>query len=178
MSLNAAQALEKRSRRACSSFSLCATRAASSAKRRSRSIHLRTLVLARSLAGLNNFPSERVRSRTPSTAEPKACFRRMEKKIVKSVGANAQPCLTPMLMSKASDELPSNLTVPRDPSWKDLMKLRSFGGQVSGKIYCILCVAFFNNDLTNKPGECPGLFSSNENFAFNRELDSNVVRSL
>ena len=116
ISLNAAQAL-------------CATRAASSAKRRSRSIHLRTLVLARSLAGLNNFPSERVRSRTPSTAEPKACSRRMEKKIAKSVGANTQPCLTPMLMSKASDELPSNLTVPRDPSWKDLMKLRSFGGQ-------------------------------------------------
>ena len=122
ISLNAAQALEKRSRRACSSFSLCATRAASSAKRRSRSIHLRTLVLARSLAGLNNFPSERVRGRTLSTAKPKACFRRMEKKIMKSVGANTQPCLTPMLMSKASDELPSNLTVPRDPSW-------SFGGQ-------------------------------------------------
>ena len=102
ISLNAAQALEKRSRRACSSFSLCATRVVSSTKRRSRSIHLRTLVLARSLAGLNNFPSERVRSRRPSTAEPKACFRRMEKKIVKSVGANTQPCLTPMLMSKAS----------------------------------------------------------------------------
>ena len=127
ISLNAAQALEKRSRRACSSFSLCATRAASSAKRRSRSIHLRTLVLARSLARLNNFPSEWVRSRTPSTAGPKACFRRMEKKIVKSVGANTKPCLTPMLMSKASDKLPSNLTVPRDPSWKDLMKLRSLG---------------------------------------------------
>ena len=127
--LNAAQALEKRSRRACSSFSLCATRAALSAKSRSRSIHLRTLVLARSLDGLDNFPSERVRSRTPSTAEPKACFRRMEKKILKSVGAKTQPCLTPMLMSNASDELPSNLTVPRDPSWKDLMKLRSFGGQ-------------------------------------------------
>ena len=127
--LNTEQALEKRSRRVYSSLSLCATRAASSAKRRSRSIRLRTLVLARSLTGLNNFPSDRVGSRMPSLAEPKACFRRMEKKMLMRVGASTHPCLTPMLMSKASDELPSNLTVPRVPSWNDLTKLRSFGGQ-------------------------------------------------
>ena len=94
--LKSAQALARRSRSDCSSLSLslCATRATSSAKRRSRIVHLRTLVLARNLAWLNNFPSERVWSRMPSSAEPKACFRRMEKKMLKMVGANTHPIYT------------------------------------------------------------------------------------
>ena len=96
--------------------SLRATRAASSAKRKLRSITLRPLVVVRRHAGLKSFLSDRVRNRMPSSADLKACYRRTENKMLMSVGASTQPCFTPLFMQNASVMLPSYCTVSRVPS--------------------------------------------------------------
>ena len=43
----------------------------------------------------------------------------MPTKITKSVGARTQPCLTPLRISKGSEKLPLNCTVPFVSVWKD-----------------------------------------------------------
>ena len=47
------------------------------------------------------------------------------KKMQSNVGASTQPCLTPMHMSKASDDEPSNWTTPFISIWNDWIALRS-----------------------------------------------------
>ena len=106
-----------------SSSSLCGTRASSSAKRKSRTSICRTLVLARERAGLKSFPSDRVRNRIPSSTDPNACFRRIEKKMLKSVGTNTQSFFTQLLISNASDMFQLNCTFPvshLDMTWWSL----------------------------------------------------------
>ena len=133
--LKFSHALENRSRRFWSFSSLRATRAVSSAKTKSRRITLRPLVFIRRRAGLKSFPSDRVRNRMPSSADLNACFRRTEKKMLKSVGASTQPFFTPLFMQNASVMLPLYWTVPRVPSRNDLMELRSFRRQlINGRI--------------------------------------------
>ena len=47
---------------------------------------------------VEEFPPDRVRNRMPSSVDLNACFRRTERKMLKSVGANTQPCFTPLFM--------------------------------------------------------------------------------
>ena len=87
---------------------------------------LRTVVFAFSRARLNSRASDLVRRYTPSVASPKACFRSRAKKMLKSMGARTQPCLTPLLISKESDMLPSYWMVAFKSSWEDLMSCEAF----------------------------------------------------
>ena len=87
---------------------------------------LRTVVFAFSRARLNSRASDLVRRYTPSVASPKACFRSRAKKMLKSMGARTQPCLTPLLISKESNMLPSYRMVAFKSSWEDLMSCEAF----------------------------------------------------
>ena len=107
---------------------VCEVTASSSAKSKSLMRTSRTLVFALSLARLNSLPSYLVGSYSPSVALPNACFKIREKKIPKRVGAKTQPCLTPLLMSKGSNMLPSYCDVAFMLSWKDRIKLCSLSG--------------------------------------------------
>ena len=126
--LKASHALENWLRWLWSFSALWSTRAASSAKSKSRRITLRTLVFARRRAGLKSFPSERVRSQWTwihVSGEQKRKYWRA----LGPIQSLVPPPPPPLFMSKASDMLPSYSTVPRDPSSNDLMNLRSFEGK-------------------------------------------------
>ena len=101
------QAWENLSMRCWSSCSVCEVTAASSAKSMSLMVFSVTLLFAFSRARLKSRPSDLVRRYTPSVDAPKACFKSRAKKMPKRVGASTQPCLTPLLMSKGVDVLPS-----------------------------------------------------------------------
>ena len=49
--------------------------------------------------------------------------------MLKRVGASTQSCFTPLLIPNAFEVSPTNCTVLSMPSWKDLIRLNSFGGQ-------------------------------------------------
>ena len=96
--------------------------ATSLAKSKSLMIVWHTLVLVLSLDKLNSFPSDLVRTKTPSTDVPKACFSMMAKKMPKSVGESTHPCFTPLQMVRAPKVAPSNCTT------LVTVTLSSFGG--------------------------------------------------
>ncbi|XP_074832157.1 uncharacterized protein LOC142001118 [Carettochelys insculpta] len=108
---------------------LLATSARANANSMSLMRTSRTLELAFSLARLNSFPSDLVCSKMPSVEDPKACFSRSAKKIPNNVGASTHPCLTPLLILKASDNAPSYWMVPLMSSWNNWIILSNRGGQ-------------------------------------------------
>ena len=91
----------------CKSSAVCVATAASSAKRKSLRHLTLTLVFAFNLAMLKSFPSDHALIYFPSVRDPNAFFSRTNKYIPNSVGAKTQPCLTPLLISKVSEMLPS-----------------------------------------------------------------------
>ena len=95
--------------------SVWATRAASSAKRRSWISLSCVLVWALRHRRLKRLPSRRYLTYTPSSSSKStvACLSIMLKKILKRVGARTQPCFTPLEMGKGSDRTPLSLIWPR-----------------------------------------------------------------
>ena len=85
-----------------------------------------TFVFAFKREGLNSLPSVRVCRYILSSTVPKACLRSSKKKITKTVGANMQPCLTPLRILKGLDTFPSCCTVPPHTVMKRLNKTFQF----------------------------------------------------
>ena len=119
------QAWENLSIRHCRSFTVCEATAASSAKSMLVMMVSHTLVFALSLVALYSLPSDLVCMSTPPVEFPKAYFRRRKKRMPKrvKVGARTQPCLTPLLVSKGLNMLPSYWMAAFISSWKDLIVL-------------------------------------------------------
>ena len=88
---------------------MCEATAASSAKSMLVMMVSHTLVFALSLVALYSLPSDLVCMSTPPVEFPKAYFRKRKKRMPKGVkvGARTQPCLTPLLVSKGLNMLPS-----------------------------------------------------------------------
>ena len=110
-----------------------ATRAASSAKRRSWISLYCVLVWAWRRRRLKRLPSRRYLTYTPSSSSKSsvAFFSIMLKKMLKRVGARTQPCFTPLETGKGSDRSPLSLTWPRWFSCSWITICRNFGGQPS-----------------------------------------------
>ena len=112
-----------------------ATRAASSAKRRSWISLSCVLVWAWRRHRLKRLPSSRYLTYTPSSSSTPsstvACLSIMLKKMLKRVGARTQPCFTPLEMEKGSDSSPFSLIWPRWFSCSWITICRNLGGQPS-----------------------------------------------
>ena len=110
-----------------------ATRAASSAKRRSWISLSCVLVWAWRRRRLKRLPSRRYLTYTPSPSSKStiACLSIMLKKMLKRAGARTQPCFTPLEMEKGSDRSPFSLIWPRWFSCSWITICRNLGGQPS-----------------------------------------------
>ena len=113
----------------CRSWAEWATSAASSAKRRSRTVIFFTVDFA--FRRVIRRPSDLVCGLTPTVDEQKARFNTIEKKIPKRVGAITHPCTgyPPLLIVNDSKTLPSYWTVAFVLVWKDFTMLNRLGGQ-------------------------------------------------
>ena len=115
----------------CRSGSFTATRAQSSAKRKSRTRASRTLVLAFRRLRSKNRPSHLLRTLIPELVLERAANSMDANRRLNSVGAKTQPCFTPLKTGKGSEAAPCSITRAIIPSWKDLMMLTNLSGQPS-----------------------------------------------
>ena len=113
----------------CSPTSELTFRAQSSAKRRSHTDVIFTLVWACSLLRSNRFPSELKHSLMESSWSENVSNSTAVNNMLNCVRASTHPCLTPSVTGKASDDWLSLRTHTSILSWSEHTRVMNLGGQ-------------------------------------------------